>query len=136
MFHNILQEFIYHLTYDQQFLLYFPQTKLVRLFVCLCKSRVRSISFLWRKIESFYFTQRLLMIWVCVMAFNQVQFSKVKDIVRKFVPGPYLLMKKHLKFFLLYINIANDLGCVETQHKGNKVLSSNNFNKVTKQTMK
>lgn len=79
------------------------------------------------------------MIWVCVMAFNQVQFSKVKDIVRKrakFVPGQYLLMKKHLKFFLLYINIANDLGCVETQHKGNKVQSSNNFNKVTKQTMK
>lgn len=50
--------------------------------VCLC-NHDRSMSFLWRNIESFYFTQRLLMPCGCVMFLTHCHLGKVKVIERK-----------------------------------------------------
>lgn len=99
---------------NQQLIFIFPQTKFrgyirIALSVCLsvCLSarlcnRVRSISFLCRNIGSFYFTQRLLITWGCVMILTHGHLGKFKVTGRKsakYVFGQYLFYGESLEVF-------------------------------------
>lgn len=58
-----------------------------------CKIRVRFIFFLWRNIESSYFTQKLLMVLMCVRVLTQSHLGKFKVTKRtsaKLDSGSYL----------------------------------------------